>query len=87
MFFGQDYGQAAAIDIFGRPLGLPPAISTHNNYYLWGPQGYDGDVLIVIAGNYPQMVSLFQSVKKVGIIDSPMPCLMRPISQSMFCAG
>jgi len=71
VFFGQDYGQAAAIDIFGRSLGLPPAISTHNNYYLWGPGGYDGSVMIVIGGNYQQMVGLFQSVEKVGVIDSP----------------
>jgi len=71
IFFGQDYGQAAAIDIFGRPLGLPAAISTHNNYYLWGPRGYDGGVMIVIGGNYQQMVGLFDSVEKVGVIDTP----------------
>ena len=39
MFFGNNYGEAAAIDVFGRRLGLPPAISGHNNYYIWGPQG------------------------------------------------
>jgi hypothetical protein len=71
VFFGQNYGEAAAIDIFGRKLGLPPAISTHNNYYLWGPRGYDGSVWIVIGGNYQQMVGLFQSVEKVGVTDSP----------------
>ena len=48
VFFGLDYGQAAAIDIFGRSLGLPPAISAHNNYYLWGPRGRDGSLLIVL---------------------------------------
>jgi hypothetical protein len=48
VFLGLDYGEAAAIDIFGPPLGLPPAISGHNNYALWGPQGHDGSVLIVL---------------------------------------
>ena len=71
VFFGQNYGEAAAIDIFGRPLGLPPAISPHNNYYLWGPRGHDGSVMIVIGGNYQQMVGLFQSVEKVGVTDAP----------------
>ena len=36
MFFWNNYGEAAAIDVFGRGLGLPPAVSGHNNYYLWG---------------------------------------------------
>jgi hypothetical protein len=71
VFFGQNYGEAAAIDIFGRPLGLPAAISTHNNYYLWGPGGHDGSVMIVIGGNYQQMVWLFRSVERVGITDAP----------------
>jgi len=22
--------------------GLPPALSGHNQYWLWGPRGYDG---------------------------------------------
>ncbi len=42
VFFGNNYGEAAAIDVFGRRLGLPPAISGHNNYYLWGPRGHAG---------------------------------------------
>jgi hypothetical protein len=70
VFFGQNYGEAGAIDVFGRELGLPPAIATHNNYYLWGPRGADGSVMIVIGGNYRQMTGLFQSVEKVGTIEN-----------------
>ena len=40
--FGQNYGQAGAIDFFGAKMGLPPAISGHQNYYYWGPRGYTG---------------------------------------------
>ena len=36
-----DYGMAAAIDFYGPPLGLPPAVSGHNNYWLWGPPPAD----------------------------------------------
>src|SRR6185436_16511388 len=35
--FGQNYGQAGAIDFYGKRYGLPKAISGHQNYYLWGP--------------------------------------------------
>jgi hypothetical protein len=71
VFFGQNYGEAAAIDVYGRSLGLPPAISGHNNYYIWGPQGHDGSVVIVIGGNTEKMRGQFQSVTQAGFIDTP----------------
>jgi hypothetical protein len=46
-----NYGEAAAIDFFGRAYGLPPAISGHNNYWLWGTHGYTGNVLIDVNGD------------------------------------
>src|SRR4029077_576189 len=35
--FGQNYGEAAAVDVLGARLGLPHAISGHNSYWMWGP--------------------------------------------------
>lgn len=69
VFFGQNYGEAAAIDIFGH--GLPSAISGHNNYYLWGPRGHDGSVVIVIGGNRKEMEGQFRSVVQAGYINTP----------------
>ena len=43
-----NYGEAGAIDFFGPGYGLPKAISTHQNYYLWGPRNYTGEVLILL---------------------------------------
>src|SRR5690606_26636442 len=34
---GQNYGEAGAVEVLGGPRGLPPAVSGHNNYWLWGP--------------------------------------------------
>jgi 4-amino-4-deoxy-L-arabinose transferase-like glycosyltransferase len=64
--FGQNYGQAGAIDFFGPKYGLPPAISGHQNYFLWGPRGYTGESMIVLAGRRPDLESRFASVQKVG---------------------
>ncbi len=44
--FAENYGDAAAIDVLGR--GLPPMISGNNQYYLWGPRGYDGSVVLAV---------------------------------------
>ena len=71
VFFGNNYGEAAAIDVFGHRLGLPPAISGHNNYYLWGPRGHDGSVIIIIGGSTNHYAELFSSFEIAGRIVSP----------------
>lgn len=71
VFYGNNYGQAAAIDVFGRALGLPPAISGHNNYWLWGPRGADGSVIIEIGGTREEHLKDFRAVEKAGFLDDP----------------
>jgi Dolichyl-phosphate-mannose-protein mannosyltransferase len=71
VFFANNYGEAAAIDLFGRPLGLPPAIGGHNSYYLWGPGDHDGSVLIILGGSTEHYAELFQSFDVVGRIETP----------------
>src|SRR5215472_10245570 len=46
--FAQDYGQAGAIDFFGRREGLPGAMNGDRTYWLWGPRGYSGNCMIVL---------------------------------------
>ena len=46
--FTSNYGEAAALVQFGGRYHLPPPISGHNAFYLWGPQGCSGQVLITI---------------------------------------
>jgi hypothetical protein len=71
VFFGNNYGEAAAIDVFGGRLGLPPAVSGHNNYFLWGPRGHDGSVIIIIGGDRKHYEELFDSIEIAGRIDAP----------------
>ena len=46
--FAGNYGEAGAIDLFGAHFGLPKAISGHQNYFLWGPRGCSGEVVITV---------------------------------------
>jgi hypothetical protein len=69
--FGQNYGQAGAIDLFGPRYGLPPAISGHQSYYLWGPRGYSGESVIVMQGRQRDLERMFAFVQKVAHVDNP----------------
>lgn len=66
---GRNYGEAGALDLFGGPLGLPPAISTHNNYWLWGPRGCTGEVVIVPARDRDELDRLFTRVELAATFD------------------
>jgi len=64
--FAQNYGQAGAIDFFGRRYGLPPALSGHQTYFLWGPRNYSGNCLIVLDDSREALEGFFERVEYVG---------------------
>jgi hypothetical protein len=70
--FGQNYGQAGAIDFFGAKMGLPPAISGHQNYYYWGPRGFTGECMIVLDDKPDRLNELYESVEYAGTVDNPL---------------
>jgi hypothetical protein len=70
--FCQNYGQAGAIDFFGPKFGLPPAISGHQNYFLWGPRDWTGEVALVLDTHDDDEREQFASVEDLGqIVSSP----------------
>jgi 4-amino-4-deoxy-L-arabinose transferase-like glycosyltransferase len=69
--FGQNYGQAGAIDLFGPKYGLPAAISGHQNYYFWGPRDYTGESVIVMQGRLADLQRRFATVEKVASVYHP----------------
>lgn len=63
-----NYGEAGAIDYYGPALGLPKAISGHNNYFLWGPRNYSGECVIVFGENADRYARLFGEAQLVATI-------------------
>ena len=62
-----NYGEASAINFFGAAAHLPVAISGHNNYFLWGPNGYTGENLLLITSKSPdELRATYASVEAVG---------------------
>jgi hypothetical protein len=69
--FGQNYGQAGAIDLFGPKYGLPPALSGHMSYFYWGPRYYTGESMIVMQGQQQDLERYYKSVEKVASVYHP----------------
>ncbi len=61
-----DYGQASAVDVLGAKVGLPRAISGHNNYYLYGTREASGRVVLAIGYDAATLGREFAAVERVG---------------------
>jgi len=48
VLYGDNYGQAGALDLYGRRLGLPPVVSLTGSFYFFGPGTLPGDVLVTL---------------------------------------
>jgi hypothetical protein len=64
--FAQDYGQAGAIDFFGRREGLPGAMSGDRTYWIWGPHNYSGNCMIVLDDRKEVLESYWNQVEFIG---------------------
>ncbi len=64
----ENYGEASALTFLGKPDHLPPVISGHNNYYLWGPGNCTGAVLIIIGYSPSQFQNSFRNITIAGNI-------------------
>jgi hypothetical protein len=69
--FGNDYGEAGAIDFYGPKLGLPKAISGHLTYWYWGPRGYTGECMIVLGDTRRGVERWFSEVEPVAEVGNP----------------
>jgi len=69
--FANDYGQAGAIDFFGKKYGLPKSISNHQSYWMWGPRDYSGEIVIVLGSDGTGDRKHFASVEAAGRTDHP----------------
>ena len=68
--FTSNYGEASALLVFGSQDDLPPVISAHNNYWLWGPQGASDQVVLTI-GVGDELDSYFGACRAITQLHAP----------------
>lgn len=66
--FTENYGEASALTLLGKPYHLPPVISGHNNYWIWGPGGCSGKALLTVGLSQANDAQSYDSVRQVGLI-------------------
>jgi len=66
--FTYNYGNSGAIDYYASTRGLPRSISGHNNYWLWGPRGFTGEIVIVVGATLEDLSPSFDRVEHAGTV-------------------
>ncbi|HVR90296.1 MAG TPA: glycosyltransferase family 39 protein [Novosphingobium sp.] len=83
----ENYGEAAALDIYGAPQGLPPALSGHNQYHLWGLRGQGPTNLLVIESDPEDLKSFCKDVIVLDSTASPYAMVHENGKAIAFCRG
>jgi hypothetical protein len=65
IIFGQDYGEAGAVNYYAKESGLPERVfSSHNSYWFWGPpKDWNESVAIIIGSNNKDNGKFFEEVE------------------------
>ena len=66
--FTLNYGEASALTLLGKDYGLPPVISGHNNFWIWGPGTCSGSVIITVGLTQSQDLQTFSNVSQAGLV-------------------
>jgi 4-amino-4-deoxy-L-arabinose transferase-like glycosyltransferase len=66
--FTENYGEASALVLLAKPGQAPPVISSHNNYWIWGPGACSGAVLITVNYTKADLEKSYASVIPAGAL-------------------
>jgi 4-amino-4-deoxy-L-arabinose transferase-like glycosyltransferase len=57
-----NYGEAGALELYGKEFGLPRVFATHNSYHLWGPPSDSIRTYIAVFVNRHDLEKKFENV-------------------------
>jgi hypothetical protein len=66
--FTSNYGEASALNFLGDRYDLPPTVSGHNNYYLWGPGRCTGEAMITVGLARDDVEQVYDGVARAATI-------------------
>lgn len=69
--FTANYGQAGALEQLGGSVAMPPVISGHNNYWLWGPGPFAPSVMLAVGVPAADLEPFFEDVAFAATVETP----------------
>jgi 4-amino-4-deoxy-L-arabinose transferase-like glycosyltransferase len=75
--WARNYGEAAALEKYGAPLGTPPVLCPHNAFWFWSVVDARRNApltgpFVVIGGSRDSLASVFRQVEEAGKTGHPL---------------
>ena len=67
-----NYGECGAINYWGLPEGVPPAVSGHNSCFAWWPADQEADVVVALGISRERLESMFSSIEVGAVHRAPL---------------
>lgn len=72
MLYCENYGEAGAVDYYGKGQSIPPAVSFSDTYRLWLPHTTSATTLIYVNDELGEDISnLFENIQLIGAVTNP----------------
>ncbi len=82
-----NYGEAAALDVYGTAYGIPPALSGHNQYFFWGLRGQDPENVLRVQSNPERLRPYCAQMRELGTTRSRYARGLENGKTIAFCRG
>ncbi len=83
-----NYGEAAALDLYGAPYKLPRAMTGQNQYFIWGPVPNAQSVNLLRVQLHPERLRPFcRSIRDMGITNARFARTFENGKSIEFCQG
>ena len=65
-----NYGNAGALELYGKKYGFKNVVSGHNNYYIWSSERLEGDIILQLTDNdsYEGLIKAYEIVDSTNVI-------------------
>ncbi|MBN2350483.1 MAG: glycosyltransferase family 39 protein [Bacteroidales bacterium] len=70
LIYAENYGQAGAINFYGKKFGLPKPICFNDNFLQWAPDSVPNASMIYVNHEVGDIEFLFNSYKKIGQVNN-----------------
>ena len=79
--------EAAALDLYGRAFGMPPALSGQNQYGLWGPRGQSPANLLRVQNDPQNLRPYCAQMRVIATTSSTYARAFENGKSIVFCSG